>query len=130
LTPEAAQYLDKAAKDLREARQIATLGLAEVTARSAYYAAFHAAEAYIFELTARAAKTHSGVRHEFARLARTEPRLSPEMTTFLAKAYQYKEISDDSMAAESTVSIEHAMVAIDMADDLVSRVRAILVSGR
>ena len=73
MTPEAAKYLEKAEEDLTEARQIAAMSLAKVAARSAYYAAFHAAEAYIVEKTGRVAKTHSGVRTEFSRLAKATP---------------------------------------------------------
>jgi uncharacterized protein (UPF0332 family) len=46
-----------------------------IAAREAYLAVFHAAEAYIFEQTGKAAKTHRGVRSEFARLAKAEPRI-------------------------------------------------------
>ena len=45
MTPEAAQFLKKSRDDLNDARKIASIGLAHVAARSAYYAAFHAAEA-------------------------------------------------------------------------------------
>jgi uncharacterized protein (UPF0332 family) len=62
VTPEAARYLEKAGEELSEAQQIAAIHLAKVAARSAYYAAFHAAEAYIVAKTGRVARTHSGVR--------------------------------------------------------------------
>ena len=58
MKPEIADYLAKARKDLREAREIIQIGLADVAARSAYYAAFPAAEALIFERTGSVAKTH------------------------------------------------------------------------
>jgi uncharacterized protein (UPF0332 family) len=58
VTPEAKDYLDKARDDLDDARKIVAIHLATVAARSAYYAAFHAAEAR----TGKIAKTHSGVR--------------------------------------------------------------------
>ena len=76
MTPEAASYLAKPREDIGEARQIAGIGLAKVAARSAYYAAFHAAEALIVEKTGRVAKSHSGVRSEFARLAKDDPRIT------------------------------------------------------
>ena len=72
MTPEAANYLAKAREDLSDARQIAGIGLATVAARSAYYAAFHAAEALIVEKIGKIAKSHSGVRTEFARLAKDD----------------------------------------------------------
>jgi uncharacterized protein (UPF0332 family) len=74
MTREAASYLAKAWEDLSDARQIAGISLAMVAARSAYYAAFHAAEALIVERTGKIAKSHSGVRSEFARLAKDDSR--------------------------------------------------------
>jgi uncharacterized protein (UPF0332 family) len=47
--PEVEDYLARAGQFLREASQIAEIGLASAAARSAYYAAFHAAEAYILQ---------------------------------------------------------------------------------
>jgi uncharacterized protein (UPF0332 family) len=90
VTPEAARDLAKAREDLIDARQIAGIGLATPAARSAYYAAFHAAQAMIFDRTGRVARTHAGVRSEFARLAKGDGRIDRSMTTFLAKAYQYR----------------------------------------
>jgi uncharacterized protein (UPF0332 family) len=87
VTPEAADYLSKARDDLNDARKIAAIGLAKVAARAAYYSAFHAAEAFIVERTGKIAKTHSGVRSEFARLARGMPEIDKAFSIFLAKAY-------------------------------------------
>jgi uncharacterized protein (UPF0332 family) len=53
---------------LADAKKLADLGFVKLAARCGYYAAFHAAEAYVFERTKKAAKTHSGVRTELARL--------------------------------------------------------------
>jgi uncharacterized protein (UPF0332 family) len=60
--PEAQDYLDKALEDLGDAEKIAGIFLAKVAARSTYYAAFHAAEAFIIERTGKVPKTHNGVR--------------------------------------------------------------------
>ena len=87
MTPTAADYFEKAQRDLDEARKIFSIGLAAVAARSAYYAAFHADEALIFERTGKIAKTHAGVRAEFARLTKTGPEEARALPTFLAKAY-------------------------------------------
>jgi uncharacterized protein (UPF0332 family) len=84
MTPEAVNYLAKAREDLSDARQIATLGLAKVAARPAYYAAFHAAEAFIVERTSKTPKTHHGVRSEFGRLMKDDPAQAKLMTTVLA----------------------------------------------
>ena len=73
MTPEAKDCLDKARDDLDDARKIVAIHLAKVAARSAYYAAFHAAGALTIERTGKVAKTHSGVRTEFARLLKDTP---------------------------------------------------------
>jgi uncharacterized protein (UPF0332 family) len=93
MKPEAADYLEKARESLDEARAIYGIGLASVAARSAYYAAFHAAQALIFSQSGKVAKTHGGVRSEFNRLAKDNEHISPELRAFLAKAYAYKEMT-------------------------------------
>jgi uncharacterized protein (UPF0332 family) len=72
-TPEATLYLEKARWHLASARTIAAQNIPEIAAREAYYAAYHAAEAYIFETTGKIAKTHSGLHGEFSRLAKDDP---------------------------------------------------------
>jgi len=94
LKAETADYLAKARATLGDAQQIAALPLPHVAAREAYLAVFHAAEAYIFEQTGKVAKTHRGVRSEFARLARAEPRVGRDLVTFLGAAYQFKTRAD------------------------------------
>jgi uncharacterized protein (UPF0332 family) len=74
--PETVAYLAKAQQALKEARIVAANHLAEAAGRAAYLAAYHAAQALIFERSGKAAKSHNGVRSEFARLARDEPRIS------------------------------------------------------
>jgi uncharacterized protein (UPF0332 family) len=96
---ETADYLAKARATLADAQKIASLPLPHVAAREAYLAVFHAAEAYIFEQTGKVAKTHRGVRSEFARLARAEPRIGRELITFLATAYQFKTRADYAVGA-------------------------------
>lgn len=108
MTPEAADCLDKPRDDLDDARKILAIGLAKVAARSAYSAAFHAAKALIVEHTGRTAKTHSGVRAEFARLARDAPAIGKDFPTFLAQAYKYKEISDYGVGHGAVVTMAEA----------------------
>jgi uncharacterized protein (UPF0332 family) len=126
MTPEAASYLAKAREDLSEASQIADIGLAKVAARSAYYAAFHAAEALIVERTGRIAKSHSGVRSEFARLTKDDPRIVKRLTTFLAQAYKYKEIGDYGIGADAVVGMPEADSAIRSAGEFLDCVDAVL----
>ncbi|MGO9007984.1 MAG: HEPN domain-containing protein [Beijerinckiaceae bacterium] len=108
MKPEAEDYLDKAHDDLDDARKIAGISLAKVAARSAYYAAFHAAEAFIIEHTGKVAKTHSGVRTEFARLLKDTPSVEKQLLKFLGQAYKYKEISDYAVGHGAVVTDEAA----------------------
>ncbi len=126
MTPEAEDYLDKARGDLDDARKIAAIPLAKVAARSAYYAAFHAAEALIIERTGKVAKTHSGVRTEFARLLKGAPGAERTLLTFLAHAYKYKEIGDYGVGHGVVVTDEEAEETIDAAARFVERVTALL----
>jgi uncharacterized protein (UPF0332 family) len=126
VTPEAKDYLDKARDDLDDARKIVAIHLAKVAARSAYYAAFHAAEALIIERTGKVAKTHSGVRSELARLLKDTPGGEKAMLTFLAQGYKYKEIGDYGVGRGAVVTDEEANDAIDNAARFFERVTALL----
>ncbi len=114
MTPEAKDYLEKAHAHLGDARKVAAIGLANLAARSAYYAAFHAAQALIFERTGKIAKTLSGVRCEFARLAKVTPG-GKKLSAFLAQAYLYKEIADYGVGDSAAVSIAEAEDAMETA---------------
>jgi len=130
VTPEAKDYLDKARDDLDDARKIAGIPLAKVAARSAYYAAFHAAEAFIIERSGKVAKTHSGVRTEFARLLKDTPGAERALLTFLAQAYKYKEIVDYGVGYGVVVTDAEANDAIDAAARFIERVTALLTGQR
>ena len=125
MTPEAEAYLRKARQQLEEAERIAEIGLFGAAARSAYYAAYHAAEALVVERTGRATKSHSGLRAEFARLVRGDPedRLH---TRFLARAYLYKELSDYAVGATPSVSGDDAVGVLSGAGRIVAHVAALL----
>lgn len=130
MKPEAADYLDKARSCLADAQQIATLPLPHIAAREAYLAAYNAAEAYVFELTGRPAKTHRGLRVTFSRLAKDGPRIDETYITFLAKAYEYKSIADYSTGTASrAISIEDAASAIATAGRFIDTI-ALLLSSR
>jgi uncharacterized protein (UPF0332 family) len=124
--PEARDYLAAARQDLSEARQIIAIALAKVGARSAYYAVFHSAEAFIFEKTGKAAKTHRGVRTEFARLTKDDPRIAKTMTEFLAKAYRYKELGDYVVDPDAIVTMAQVKSAIAGAADFLDCIEAVL----
>jgi uncharacterized protein (UPF0332 family) len=129
MKPESADDLGKARQCLDDAKQIAAqLPLHHIVAREAYFAAYHAAAAYLFERTGKTAKTHRGLRGEFARLARDEPRIDREFLTFLAEAYEYKSIADYAAgpatlsigSADARVAVEAASRFIDCIVDLLS----------
>jgi uncharacterized protein (UPF0332 family) len=126
MKPESGYYLAKAHADLSDARKIIGIALANVAARSAYYAVFHAAEALVLEKTGKVAKTHRGVRSEFARVTKDEPRIAKSMTEFLAQAYRYKEIGDYGVDPDEIVTIENAEEAIRLATDFLVCIEAIL----
>jgi uncharacterized protein (UPF0332 family) len=110
---ETADYLAKARASLADAQKIAALPLPHVAAREAYLAVFHAAVAYIFEHTGKVAKTHRGVRSEFARLARGEPRTGHDLVAFLGTAYQFKTRAEYAVGSTATpITLAEANAAI------------------
>lgn len=124
---ETADFLVKARGCLADATQICSLPLPHIAAREAYLAVFHAAEAYIFEHTGKAAKTHRGVRSEFARLARSEPRIGRDLVTFLATAYQFKAVADYAVGTAVTpISTQGATAAISTAGRFIDTVSQVL----
>jgi uncharacterized protein (UPF0332 family) len=87
-------HLVKARENIGFARYALAGNYAEEAGRGAYMAAFHAASAFILARTGKAPRTHSGVRSEFARLARHEPRISREQVSFLGWSYELKNAAD------------------------------------
>jgi uncharacterized protein (UPF0332 family) len=112
---------------LAGAKRIAAAGLPDVAAREAYLAAYHSAEAYIFERTDKAAKTHRGVRSQFGRLARQEPGIEREFLDFLAQGYEFKTIADYGIGpAIDAVSTDDAASAIETAGRFVDAIAELL----
>jgi uncharacterized protein (UPF0332 family) len=127
VTPEAGYYLAKAHGDLDDARKIFPITLPNVAARSAYHAAFPAAEALIVEKTGRVARTHRGVRSEFARLSKNDPRIPKDTTVFSAQANGYKEFCDYGVDPDEAVTMEaNAESAFNSAANFLDCIAAIL----
>ena len=104
MTPEVADYLAKAREHLSKARNLLkVLHYNDEAARAAYLAAFHAAQAFIFERIGKVPKTHSGLRTTYARLAADEPRLDQGFTRFLASAYTFKEVADYGVSSQGFI---------------------------
>jgi uncharacterized protein (UPF0332 family) len=120
LTPEAAQFLEKARKLLLQADAMLGIELTEAAGRTAYLAGFHAAQAFIFAHTGRTAKTHSGVQTEFLRLTRNDPSIDPGLRGFLSQTYNLKAIADYETGPGAEVSHERAAAALAAAQRFVA----------
>lgn len=97
-----------------------------IAGREAYLAAFHAAEALVFERTGKVAKTHRGLRSEFARLTRGDVRVSRLVSEFLGQAYELKSMADYGVGEEAVVSVPVAAAAIENATRFVACIAGIL----
>ena len=126
MKPETAQHLEKARQALREARAVAGIELAEAAGRAAYLAAFHAAQAVIFERNSKVPKTHRSVHAQFSRLARDEPKLGAELSRYLSQAYDFKAVADYEIGPDAAVPLAEAMRAIDAAEDFLHRISELL----
>ena len=126
MTPEAQDYLGKARVELAEARAIMGIGLAKATARAAYYAAFHAAEALLVARTGRIAKTHTGLRTALAHLLQEASPSDRDLLTFLARAYKYKEIGDYGVGPGIAITMGDAEALLAGADRFVARMTTLL----
>ena len=115
MKPQAAAFLEKSRELLERADKILGVGLNEDAGRTAYLAAFHAAQALIFEHRDRAVKPHKGVRTEFLRLTKNDARIDPELRAFLGRAYNLKAIADYETGPGSQVSEKSAREAIQTA---------------
>jgi uncharacterized protein (UPF0332 family) len=128
--PEAAQYLDKARQAIKEARAVAGIELAEAAGRAAYLAAFHAAQALIFERSTKVPKTHRGVHAQFSRLVNDMPELGAELPRFLSQAYDFKAAADYEIGPEAIVPLAEAITATEAAEDFVDRIAELLEKTR
>ena len=126
---EAKHYLEKARECLSNARATLSIGLSNDAGRNAYLAAFHAAQAFIFTATGKVAKTHSGVRSEFSRLAKEEPRLDKGFSNFLAHAYTLKEVADYETGPGSNIPLERSTAAVETATRFVDGIAHLIGEG-
>jgi uncharacterized protein (UPF0332 family) len=130
MTPETSDYLAKARRALREAQAVAAIALPEAAGRAAYLAAYHASQAFIFHQTGKIAKTHSGVRSEFSRLAKDNRHVDRAFPTFLGQAYNLKAIADYGVGSDSGVSLEEANEAILKATHFVDSIAALVTEAQ
>jgi len=130
VTPEAERFLAKARQTLDHGDAILGIGLGEEAARTAYLAAFHAAQALIYERSGREAKTHRGVHRQFALLSKDEVSLPVDLRRFLAQAYDLKAVADYATGPEAVVPLERAAAAIDTARRFLAAVEQLIVTQR
>jgi uncharacterized protein (UPF0332 family) len=129
VTPEATRYLEKVRQCLSNARAILNIGLSNDAGRNAYLAAFHAAQVFIFTSTGKVAKTRSGLRSEFSRLAKEEPRIDKSFSSFLAHAYTLKEVADYEMGPGSDILLERSAAAIETATHVIDCIAGLIGEG-
>lgn len=126
MTPEAERYLEKARTCLANAQAILAIGVGDDAGRGAYMAAFHAAQAFIFETSSKTAKTHSGVQSLFVTLARNDPRIPPDFIPFLSQAYNLKAVADYETGPGASVPVEKAAATLETAARFVTLLAAVL----
>jgi uncharacterized protein (UPF0332 family) len=112
VTPEAERYLSKARDCLAHSEAILGIGLGEEAGRTAYLAAFRAAQALIYQRTGHEAKTNRGVHRQFALITRDAAGFGPVLRRFLAQAYDLKTIADYATGPDAVVPLERAAEAI------------------
>jgi uncharacterized protein (UPF0332 family) len=125
VSPETALHLAKARQSLAKAHAMLAIEMADEAGRTAYLAAFHAAQAIIFERTARTPKTHRGVRTQFGALARAEPSIDISLRQFLTDGYDLKTVADYEIDPAAAVSIEDAKAAIETSRRFVKCITAL-----
>ena len=129
MTPETALHLAKADRLLATAEKLLAQGFANNSARDAYLAAYHAAQAYIVEHAGRAAKTHSGVHSQFAQLALHEARIGEEMSAFLPRAYRLKAVADYEFGEDAEIPPPRVEAAVATARQFIDVIAGILGRG-
>ena len=80
--------------------------------------------------TSKIAKTHAGVRSEFARIARDASGLERDLASFLARAYNLKTVADYAVGADLGVGASGATDAIDGATRFVESIARVLSKKR
>ncbi|MGB8278605.1 MAG: HEPN domain-containing protein [Methylovirgula sp.] len=126
MTPEANRFLAKAHRLLQDAATMLGVGLTEAAGRTAYLAGFHAAQAFIFEITGKIFKSHNGVQTEFLRLTKADPRFRSDQRIFLSQSYNLKTIADYEAGSGSEISAERAAYAVEAGNQFVTHIAELL----
>lgn len=126
MRPETQAFIGNGQDMLRRARVMLGVSLYEDAGRTAYMAAFHAAQALIFEREQRIMKSHHGVRSEFHRLVREGIAFDPDLLPFLSRAYRLKVVADYDLGSRVEPPPEEVAAASEMATRFVEDIRALL----
>ena len=128
MKPEAEQFLTKAQASLAEARAMLNARLAEAAGRTAYFAAFHAAQALLFERESRVVKTHNGVHTEWQRLTRDDAEVDKDLRGFLSRSFRFKITADYGLDPLDRVTDAQASEAIAVAERFIALVESKLAA--
>ncbi len=101
-------------------------GLKHDAGRAAYLAAFHAAQAVIFERSGKVVKSHKGVNIEFLRLTKDDPAFTREERGFLSQDYDFKAVADYDTGDIAEVSSQEAVNVMGVARNFVETVHRVL----
>jgi len=96
--------------------------LIEDAGRAAYLAAFHAAQALIYERENRSLKTHRGVQSELSKLIRDDPSVPADLRGFVSRAYAFKTIADYDPLTSVPPTAEDARSALETAARFVGEI--------
>jgi uncharacterized protein (UPF0332 family) len=125
--PQSSAFLEKSRQFLAKAQELLDAHRwPDEAGRAAYLAGFHAAQAFIFESTGKAARRHGGVQRQFACLVKDDPRFDVELRAFLPRAYNFKAIADYQTGPGSQVSAASARETIAMARRFVPCVASLI----
>ncbi len=100
--------------------------MAADAARNAYYAAFHAAKALIFERTGGNSRKHGSVHRAFKDVTLNDPLVDSALRGFLVKSYDYKRSGDYETGPAALVNTTDARDDVTEAKRFVSVVAALL----
>lgn len=125
MTPESALFLHKAREFVLKAQE-ALARWPDEAGRASYLAAFHAAQAFIFEQTGNVLKSHSGLRGRFGQLIKDDPRFDVDLRSFLGRAANLKAIADYETGPGSEISPERAARAVQTAGRFVEFIAGLL----
>ena len=126
--PETALFMSKARTCLTDAKSMAAVPPADAAGRTAYLAAFHAAQALLFERESRVVKTHSGVHTEWQRLTRGDADVDQDLRKFLSRSYRFKVTADYGLDPLDRVTEDQASTAIEVTERFIALLEAKLAT--